>query len=360
VQHLLEYIELFNMSRILRRPMFRKGGPTQGMTGIMSGIEDRNNYQDAGRVGELTKQNLDLLMQSDEGNKSFDPLTTFLLQYGPALASAKPTGSLIGTAVGAAAGPIQAMLAEQAERRKYSRDIKAGATELAIKQAGEENILGQKIKAEKDLLTQRLEAETEQKGNELYNIYKDMRIQEAGGEVPGYVADNYAFYQTDYSKKMRDNLPSEQIGGLIRFNVKPDDPKSVQEWAKKNKAKINAGQIYYFSEELGTPVIWNNRTNTLDRLSLDFKEIIPGGDETEDTGVDYESGILSFEDARSIAAEKGYELIGPRPVDANRGWLADQKRKNPNAITKAELEEIIEKEKFAEIYKNVKGKSRTR
>ena len=30
--------------------MFRKGGPTNTMTGIMSGIQDRNNYQNAGRV----------------------------------------------------------------------------------------------------------------------------------------------------------------------------------------------------------------------------------------------------------------------------------------------------------------------
>jgi hypothetical protein len=345
------------MSRILRRPMFRKGGNVG--EGIMTGIVDRNNYQDAGRVQELAEANIKTL-GGDQQDKSFDPLTTFLLQYGPALASAKPTGSLIGTAVGAAAGPIQAMLAEQAERRKYSRDIKAGATELAIKQAGEENILGQKIKAEKDLLTQRLKAEQEQKGNELYNIYRDMRLEEADGEIPQYAAENFAFYNTDYIKKMRDNLPSEQIGGLIRYNVNIDNKKSVEQWLKTNKSKINAGQIYYFSEELGIPIVWNNKTNTFDRLSLDLQERIPGGDGTEYVGVDEKVSLLSFEDAKSIAAEKGYELIGPRPIDAGRGWLDDQKRKNPNAITKSELEEIIEKEKFAEIYKNVKGKSRTR
>ena len=52
------------MSKVFRRPMFRKGGGAN-MNGIMSGIQDRQNYQDAGRVGELTKQNLDLLMQVD-------------------------------------------------------------------------------------------------------------------------------------------------------------------------------------------------------------------------------------------------------------------------------------------------------
>ena len=47
------------MSRIFRRPMFRKGGGAN-MNGIMSGIEDRQNYAEAGRVGKLTKENLDI------------------------------------------------------------------------------------------------------------------------------------------------------------------------------------------------------------------------------------------------------------------------------------------------------------
>jgi hypothetical protein len=32
------------MSRILRRPMFRKGGPTNDMNGIMTGIVDREMH----------------------------------------------------------------------------------------------------------------------------------------------------------------------------------------------------------------------------------------------------------------------------------------------------------------------------
>ena len=31
------------MSRVLKRPMFRKGGPA--MEGVMNGIEDRTNFQ---------------------------------------------------------------------------------------------------------------------------------------------------------------------------------------------------------------------------------------------------------------------------------------------------------------------------
>ena len=359
------------MSRIFRRPMFRKGGGAN-MNGIMSGITDREMHANSneGGVGFTARSPEEILagmpknLTSDQ-DKGFDPLTTFLLQYGPALATQTPTGSglsgLVSTGLAAADKPVKSLLEQQAEKRKYQRDIEAGLTELAIKQAGEEKTLAEKIKAEKLLQDERLKAEKEKTGNQIYEVYKDIRITEAGGEVPEYVGDNFAFYNTEFRKKMRDNLPTEQIGGLLRYTVNPDDPRSVAEWAKKNKAKINAGKIYYFSEETGQPVIWNNKTKSFDKLSMDFSEVSTLDDKGVDTvGVGGEIEVLSFEDAKSLAEERGYTLIGPRPVDAGRGWLADQKRKYPNAITKAELEDIIEKEKFAETYKNIKSKQRTR
>ena len=38
------------MSRVLKRPMFRKGGPA--MEGVMNGIEDRTNFN----TGDLVRQ----------------------------------------------------------------------------------------------------------------------------------------------------------------------------------------------------------------------------------------------------------------------------------------------------------------
>jgi len=139
------------MSKVFRRPMFRKGGSTNGMTGIMSGIQDRNNYKDAGRVGELTKENLDLLMQNAPQDTGFDPLTTFLLQFGPSLATAKPTGNIVSTALSAAQKPVESLLASQAERRKYLRDLKSGAAQLAIEQAGKEKLLEKEIAGRKEI-----------------------------------------------------------------------------------------------------------------------------------------------------------------------------------------------------------------
>jgi len=131
------------MSRILRRPMFRKGGPTQGMTGIMSGIVDRemHSVSDPNGVGD----------QNTRPTGLDDPLTQFLLQYGPALATARPTGGIIGTAIGAAKGPIQDLLAQRAATKKMEQEL-AGKEKLLEKElTGREKILAKEIEGRKEL-----------------------------------------------------------------------------------------------------------------------------------------------------------------------------------------------------------------
>jgi len=128
------------MSKVFRRPMFRKGGGVN-MNGIMSGIEDRDNYAEAGPVGELptveelSERNLKTLMEAAGERSGYDPLTTFLLRYGPALASARPRGNFLSTAVGAAADPIDAMLKEKAEQDQFERALRTQAAGAAIKTA---------------------------------------------------------------------------------------------------------------------------------------------------------------------------------------------------------------------------------
>ena len=111
------------MSKIFKRPMFRKGGPTND--GIMTGIVDRENhaFSDPDGVGGQTfrdevQNRIDLINSVSGGTGLDDPLTSFLLQYGPALATAKPNGGIIGTAVGAAKEPVANLLKDvQAEKK---------------------------------------------------------------------------------------------------------------------------------------------------------------------------------------------------------------------------------------------------
>jgi len=225
------------MSKVFRRPMFRKGGGAN-MNGIMSGIQDRQNYQDAGRVGELTKQNLDLLMQSDEGNKTFDPLTTFLLQYGPALATARPTGGLIGTAVGAAAKPIESMIAEKRAQQKYLRDIKAGATKLAIEQAGKEDILTKEIEGRKDIERIKAGAKPE-KMDPLTATVLEENVRTFGADnLPA--AQAATKFQTELSGDFYKKVGA-RAGGVLTFDI------NDVEQRRQNEKILNksVGKVFY-------------------------------------------------------------------------------------------------------------------
>ena len=209
--------------------MFRKGGGAN-MNGIMSGIEDRQNYAEAGRVEELTKQNLDMLMQNAPQDKGFDPLTTFLLQYGPALASQTPTGSglsgLISTGLAAADKPVKSLLEQQAERRKYLRDLKAGATELAIKQAGEESLLEKKLAGQKELTELEL-------GAAGTTGFKDYLEQYQGSSVQ---AKNRA----DYENKGLESKAVQNFGESYEGFIG-----GIHGKTKDYEKKGNIGKVYY-------------------------------------------------------------------------------------------------------------------
>ena len=212
------------MSRIFRRPMFRKGGGAN-MNGIMSGIEDRQNYQDAGRVEELTKEYTSQLGANAE-DKGFDPLTTFLLQYGPQVAKQTGGGNLIGNLLLASEKPVQNIIENQAERRKYMRDLKAGATELAIKQAGEESLLKKKLDAQEKLAQMELGAIST-------TDFKDYLEQYQGSSVQ---AKNRADYENQGLESKAVQNFGESYEGFIG---------GIHGKTKDYEKKGNIGKVYY-------------------------------------------------------------------------------------------------------------------
>jgi len=212
------------MSRIFRRPMFRKGGGAN-MNGIMSGIEDRQNYAEAGRVEELAAANLKTL-GGDQQDKGFDPLTTFLLQYGPQVAGQTGGGNLLGNLLLAAEKPVQNIIENQAERRKYMRDLKAGATELAIKQAGDESLLAKKLAGQKELAEMELGALST-------TDFKDYLEQYQGSSVQ---AKNRADYENQGLESKAVQNFGESYEGFIG---------GIHGKTKDYEKKGNIGKVYY-------------------------------------------------------------------------------------------------------------------
>ena len=118
--------------KTLRRPMFRKGGNVG--TGVMTGIVDRGNYANGDLSLTLNEDDIQGRVDSYRGNQqqSSDPLTDFLLQFGPNLLAQTPTGGgglkgLLSTAGGAAKEPLQDLIKNRRAQRSEDIALRAKA-----------------------------------------------------------------------------------------------------------------------------------------------------------------------------------------------------------------------------------------
>jgi len=103
------------MSRVFRRPMFR-GGSTN-MNGIMSGIEDRENFQDGTTAERLQK------IAEQYPDQGISPLNQFLIQGGLNLMSQPSTGSTLGDIATAAKGPTAQLLKDLSARGQLRKKL---------------------------------------------------------------------------------------------------------------------------------------------------------------------------------------------------------------------------------------------
>ena len=105
--------------------MFRKGGTTGG--GIMDNVVERGQYAESNAKdfkGLSIGDKIDLVESFGGSDKGLaDPLTQFLLQYGPALATQKGGGSTIGNIVAAAKDPLSDLISAQRARKKTRQAI---------------------------------------------------------------------------------------------------------------------------------------------------------------------------------------------------------------------------------------------
>jgi|TARA_A100001391_G_scaffold121227_2_gene82569 hypothetical protein len=201
--------------KIFRRPMFRKGG--EAMTGIMENIAPRQNYAEQGNVyDEAEKIITERLGPVQKG----DPLTDFLLTYGPSLASSALPGGLLRNIVASADKPVQNLLAS----RRAARD-----REEARKLAGIE--LGESM-AERDLKRE----------------LGQMKAQDSLNLLPTFL-DLYegdltqAQNRTNYEKSGLQTRAKEVFGKSFKGLVGGDRHGDINSKTYLNKKK--KGEIYY-------------------------------------------------------------------------------------------------------------------
>ena len=300
------------MSKVFKRPMFRKGG--QVNEGIMTGIVDREQYQtgtpdpfvggtdqfpymakptesspqmNLPDLKSMTKENIDLLLEAAGDRGGYDPLTQFLLQYGPA--AAKQTGGgTFSNLIAAAEKPVASLIASKQKEDDFLRSIRTQATGAAMKQRSEleaserdrlfkteladkqaelnrdlsqAEILAAKERADakylQDLELQQKKSQADYETRSKLLKEADLLEQKTTTEkiqeyTPGF-AEEYdndftkgnrrATFEFETRQKIAENFGESKVGGHIDVDV--NDEKKIN---KVMKSKIKAGgaqKIYY-------------------------------------------------------------------------------------------------------------------
>ena len=120
------------MAHVLKRPMFRIGGPVN--EGITSGLAPRQGYANGGygeRVGERAEEKAAILRKY-AGQTPDTSLSQFMVDWGLNMASATPSGSIFATAAQEAKEPFQRYQTSKAARSAFDQKIGLAAAESAM------------------------------------------------------------------------------------------------------------------------------------------------------------------------------------------------------------------------------------
>ena len=259
------------MSRILSRPMFRKGGSAG--EGITSGLAPRQGYD----AGKWVKQVLPTEEEISTLQKMYGPrprstnLNDFLISFGLDLASRSPQGNIFQTAAAAAKEPFAQFQQTAAGDRAFDDKLALGAYDIV---KGEQEA-EKKFQQDKELIA--YEAELNPK---LKKVFRE--------EIPEVRINNYAASLQDSDLDFIATNSMEIAEDIVTFNVfKEKNPDSSP--AKKNfrgilpyktdyktgevlpnYESIQKGQIFYNPED----GLFYERINN-EGLKTDFKELDP-------------------------------------------------------------------------------------
>jgi len=215
------------MSRILKRPMFRKGGSAN--SGIMHGLVDRKGYQQGTGWDEVVKkyphaqEAYDLMSSIDKPRDT--SMYEMLIGGGLNLVSGRGAGSgLMSNIAQSYKEPSEKYFQSSRAIGDYDRKLKQAAA-----QAGLEQKWGlEQIKAK------------ENPQSALYNVYLEQGVEQG---MSGAEAQRFATYHTNIQEKLRKKVGGNLVGGVIEVNLNSLTPKKQREFANKNKNKI--GKYFY-------------------------------------------------------------------------------------------------------------------
>jgi hypothetical protein len=247
------------MSKILRRPMFRRGGEVGG--GIMSGI--RQNYEVGGTARER-------LMKAFEEYpvQGVDPLSQFLIQGGLNLMSATPRGGVLATAAEAFKEPTAGLFKGLGTEQRAKREIALAGEQIDVESDLARQLARIKAKDKDVYAAQLYETQVEKMRDNLVDAAEARIIS----KFKGAKADDISRKTTDFIMQ----APSSLKSNLIDIDYVDVGKKGVSQYVP-DLANVQVGQIFY-DATLGQ---WKKRVGEgqgrLDFVTLDsysgYKEI---------------------------------------------------------------------------------------
>ena len=267
------------MNRILKRPMFRRGGSADGIT---SGLDQKPRQE----YSRGTMPNFQL-----------SGLPGFLTGFGLNLLAEPPRGNIFQTAAVAARDPFNQLQKFQTAQAIKDEDVAREEKQLAEGREFTEAMTDKEIAAkaaETDKLIESRERIAAMKADD------KITVQELASQYLGdYDGDlNKATNKARFFLEVRPQLATEvgntQIGGIIETDL--TDPKAAKRFAQQNKNKV--GKVF-FDINTGSSVILTRdpRTNALGFLpytaGMDLKAKEDETDIQPDPGTTRSFDILS-------------------------------------------------------------------
>lgn len=199
--------------------MFRKGG--EAMTGIMENVSPRQNYAETGNVYDEA----DAIITERMGPvQKGDPLTDFLLTYGPSLAKSALPGGLLRNVVAAADDPLKQTLKNRADFRDREEARKLAAIQLG------ESMAERQLK--KDI--------AEMKSSDAVNLLPTFLDLYEGNLT---LAQNRNTYEKSGLQSKAKDVFGKNFAGLVGGDRHGDIE------SKTFKNKKNVGKVYYDIED---------------------------------------------------------------------------------------------------------------
>ena len=228
------------MSKIFRRPMFRKGGNVG--EGIMTGIVDRGNYE----VGGSATERLMKVMQ-DNPVQTVDPVAQFLIQGGLRGLSQTGGGGTLGNLAKAFEPATEKLFTNLGAQDKAKRDLALAGAQLDIEQDYAKDIANIKAREgtglQKDFSTQRI-----------YDDYVKTRTESVGdldfSQKPT-IEQKFPRGTAEYDSYILRNLRTSEneIAAEIRSNNDGFVPYNEREGALDFESMIPG--VYYFDPDKG-------------------------------------------------------------------------------------------------------------